>query len=79
MNNLYTILFAVSLCSCSVVEPVWDGGKDGVSTVVGVGEDAVVSVWTGSKDVVGSVVGAGEGAVEGVYDLVTDPFTGSDE
>ena len=78
MKNLYLLLFAVFLCSCSVTQPVWEGTKDGVNTVVGAGEDVVASVWNGGKDVVGSVVGAGEGAVTGAYDLVTGPFT-SDE
>ena len=73
------LLLAALMCSCSVTQPVWDGTKEGVGTVVGTGEDLVVSVWGGGKDIVGSVVGAGEGAVIGAYDLVTGPFTDNEE
>ena len=79
MKQLSLILVAAFLCSCSVTQPVWDGTKEGVNTVVDTGEDLVVSVWTGGRDLVGNGVYAVEGAVVGTYDFVTGPFTSEEE
>ena len=73
------ILVGTLLLSCSVVQPAWEGVKDGTGTVVGTGEDVVVNVYNGAKGLVADGVGAVEGVVEGGYDLVTGPFTDEDE
>ena len=75
----FSLIVAALLCSCSVTQPVWEGTKEGVNTVVGTGEELVVSVWTGGKDVVGAGVNTVEGVVEGAYGIVTGPFTSEDE
>ena len=78
------------MCSCSVAQPVWDGTKNGVNTVVETGESVVHTVWydgvhggiNGAGDVVSSVwlgsknlVGDGVGAVEGAVNGAYDFVT----
>tara|TARA_R110000824_G_scaffold61487_8_gene163552 strand:- start:1065 stop:1373 length:309 start_codon:yes stop_codon:yes gene_type:complete len=71
----------IFLLSCSVVQPAWDGVKNGTDTVVTTGEDVVTSVYQGAKGLVVQGVEAVEGTVEAGYNLVTDTvgLTDSDE
>jgi len=74
-------LAGIFLLSCSVVQPAWDGVKNGTDTVVTTGEDVVTSVYQGAKSLVVGGVEAVEGTIEGGYNLVTDTvgLTNSDE
>ena len=73
------VLVGSMLISCSVVQPAWDGVKNGTSTVVGTGEEVVSNVYGGAKGLVVDGVEAVEGVVNGGYDLVTGPFTDNKE
>ena len=80
MNKLLLIIAAACFCSCSIAQPVWDGTKDGVNTVVETGEALAYTVWydgvhvgiVGGEQLVTSVwtggknlIGDGVGVVEG--------------
>ena len=68
MKLLYLGCFAAVLCSCSVVEPVWEGAKMGTNTVVNAGEDVVSTIWTegvygavtSTEEITGAVWGGGK-------------------
>ena len=45
MNKLLLLLAVACLGSCSVAQPVWDGTKNVVGTVVETTEDGVVWVY----------------------------------
>ena len=78
-NLLLLTIIAAFSSSCTVVQPAWEGTKDGVNTVVGAGEEVLTSVWGGGKSLVATGIDAAEGVVTGAYDVVTDPLTGEGE
>ena len=65
--KLLSLVCLAAFCSCSVVEPAWEGTKSGVNTVVGTGEDLVSVVWTEGV----------YGVVTGVESLSTTAWNGS--
>ena len=84
------IIVATFLCSCSVAQPVWDGTKDGVNSVVETGESLVTTVWyegvhsglVGTEEIVTAgwkgtknVIGSVVGAGEGAVNGAYDFVT----
>ena len=43
--KLISLICLAALCSCTVVQPAWEGTKQGASTVVETGENVVTWVW----------------------------------
>ena len=72
--KLISLILIAALCSCSVVEPAWEGTKQGVNTVVDTGEELVSVVWT--EGVYGIVTGT-ETLTTTVWNGGRDVFSGA--
>lgn len=70
MNKTISFLMLVAcLASCTVAQPVWEGTKEGVGTVVSTGEAVVSTVW---QDGVHGVLGGAESLTSSVWNGTKD-------